>query len=321
VNRSPNRLYILEAEIVSPICLLACRSEEAWLWHARYGHLNFLALRKLARDDMVRGLPEVEHVDQVCSGCLIGKHHQVSFPRQAEYHTEVPMELVHGDLCGPITSATPSGSRYFILLIDDCSRFMWVRTLRSKDRAADVIKLYQQVAEAETGRRLRAFHMDQGDEFTSVEFTEYCVERGVRRQLTTPYSPQQNGVVEHHNQTVAGTTHSLLKSKGLPGWLWGEVVTTAVYLLNRSPTKGINGKTSFEGWYGKKSGVQHMQTFECVVHVEDTTSNLKKLDDWSRPMIFISYEPGSKAYWAYDLVTKKVHVSRDMIFDEQARWD
>jgi hypothetical protein len=64
-----------------------------------------------------------------------------------------------------------------------------------------------------------------------------------------------------------------------------------------------------------------MQTFECVVHVEDTKSNLKKLDDWSRPMIFISYEPGSKAYWAYDLVTKKVHVSRDMIFDEQARWD
>jgi hypothetical protein len=154
-----------------------------------------------------------------------------------------------------------------------------------------------------------------------VEFVEYCVERGVRRQLTAPHSPQQNGVVERRNQTVVGMARSMLKSKGLPGWLWGEAVATAVYLLNRSPTKGVNGKTSFEGWYGKKLGVQHLRTFGCVVHVQDTTSNLKKLDDRSRPMIFIGYKPGSKAYQAYDSVTKKVHVLRDMTFHEQARWD
>jgi hypothetical protein len=86
-----------------------------------------------------------------------------------------------------------------------------------------------------------------------------------------PYSLQQNFVVERCNQMVVGMTHSLLKSKGLPGWLWGEVVVTTVYLLNNSLTKGVKGKTPFEGWYGKKSGIQHLQTFECVVHVRDTT--------------------------------------------------
>jgi hypothetical protein len=115
---------------------------------------------------------------------------------------------------------------------------------------------------------------------------------------------------------VVGTVRSLLKSKGLPGWVWGEAVEMTVYLLNRSPKMGIEGKTPFEGWYGKKPGIQHMRTFRCVVHVRDTTSNLKKLDDWSRPMVFIGYEPGSKAYKAYDLVIKIVNVSRDMIFDE-----
>lgn len=76
-------------------------------------------------------------------------------------------------------------------------------------------------------------------------FIEYCVEKGVRRQLTAPYSPQQNGVVERRNQMVVGTVHSLLKSKGLSGWLWGEAVATTVYLLNRSPTKSVTGETPF----------------------------------------------------------------------------
>jgi hypothetical protein len=80
VIRSPNRLYVLNVEIARLVCLLARGSEEAWLWHTRYNHLNFPALRKLARDDMVRGLPKLEQVDQVCGGCLAGKHRRASFP-------------------------------------------------------------------------------------------------------------------------------------------------------------------------------------------------------------------------------------------------
>jgi hypothetical protein len=127
------------------VCLLARGSEEAWLWHMRYDHLNFPALRKLAWEDMVRGFAEVEHVDQVCSGCLADKQHRATFPHQAEYRAEEPMELVDGDLCGPITPATPSGSCYFLVLIDDCSRYMWLCTLRTKDQAVSAIKLFQQV--------------------------------------------------------------------------------------------------------------------------------------------------------------------------------
>jgi hypothetical protein len=77
----------------------------------------------------------------------------------------------------------------------------------------------------------------------------------------------------------------------------------------------------FEAWYGKKPAVQHLRTFGCVVHAKDTTPNLKKLGDHSRRMIFIGYEPGSKAFRAYDPFTRKVHVTKDMIFDEHAQWD
>jgi hypothetical protein len=80
VLRSANWLYILEVELARPVCLAAKTIDNAWLWHVRFGHLNFPALCKLAKEDMVRGLPKVEHVDQVCSGCLVGKHRCTTFP-------------------------------------------------------------------------------------------------------------------------------------------------------------------------------------------------------------------------------------------------
>jgi hypothetical protein len=86
--------------------------------------------------------------------------------------------MVHGDLCGPITPVTLSRSRYFLLLTNDSSCFMLLHTLRTKDQAVSAIKLFQQAAEAEMGHRLQAFRMDHGGEFTSIEFTEYCVEHG-----------------------------------------------------------------------------------------------------------------------------------------------
>ena len=83
-------------------------------------------------------------------------------------------------------------------------------------------------------------------EFTSVEFGEHCARRGVQRQLTAPYTPQQNGVVERRNQTVVGMARSILKAKALPSFFWGEAVHTAVHLLNRAPMRALDGKTPFE---------------------------------------------------------------------------
>jgi hypothetical protein len=98
-------------------------------------------------------------------------------------------------------------------------------------------------------------------------------------------------------------------------------VATVVYLLNRSLTKALQGMTLFEGWYGKKPAAHHLCTFKYLVHVKMTMLNLKKLDDCSKPMIFIGYEPGSKAFRAYDPVSKRVHVTRDVVFDEQSQCD
>jgi hypothetical protein len=159
-----------------------------------------------------------------------------------------------------------------------------------------------------------------GGEFTAVHFHEYFAELGVRRELTAPYTPQQNGVVERWNQTVVRTAQSMLKAKNLPGIFWGEAVTVAVYTLNRTTTKGNGGKTPYELWVGCTLAVHHLRTFRCVAHVK-TMGNLKKLDDRSKTVIFIGYEPGSKAYRTYDPATRRVRISRDVVFEEEAKWD
>jgi hypothetical protein len=131
-----------------------------------------------------------------------------------------------------------------------------------------------------------------------------------------PYSPQQNGVVESWNQTVISAARSMLKATGMARRFWGEAVLMAAYVLNRSPTRNIEGKTPYEAWHGKKPSVQHLQVFSCIAYMKITWPHLSKLDDRGLKMVFISYKPESKAYRLYNLADCRVHVSRDVIFDE-----
>jgi len=305
--------------VEQPIYLAAQCMEEPWLWHARYGHLSFDALGKLEK--MVRGLPHIEHASELCDSCLAGKQRRLSFPKMAKYRAAGALELVHGDLCGPITPATHGGRKYFILLVDDCSRFMWLQLLTSKSEAAEAIKKFKARAEAESSKKLRVLRTDRGGEFTSMEFAAYCAEEGVVRHHTAPYTPQHNGVVERRNQTVVGMARSMMKAKKMSAEFWGEAVTTTVFILNRAPTKALKGKTPFEAWHGRKPNVSFLRTFGCIGHVKNTKPHLGKLEDRSTPMVLLGYEEGSKAYRLYDPKRGKVVISRDVVFDEMAAWD
>jgi hypothetical protein len=242
------------------------------------------------------------------------------FPHTAQRRATKVLELVHGDLCGPITPVTPSGKRYFLLLVDDHNRYMWVALLATKDEALAAIHQIQAVAERKSSKQLRAPRNDGGGGFTAAHFHEYFAELGVRQELTASYTPQQNGVIERRNQMVVETTRSMLKAKNLPGIFWGEAVTAAVYTLNHTMAKGNGGKTPYELWVGCTPGVCHLHTFGCVTHVK-MMGNLKKLDDRSKPAILIGYDTGSKVYRTYDMATQRVCISRDVVFEEEAKWD
>ncbi|GJY21037.1 zinc finger, CCHC-type containing protein [Tanacetum coccineum] len=169
--------------------------------------------------------------------------------------------------------------------------------------------------------KLRMLRTDRGGEFTSNEFTKYCKENGVARQLTAPYSPQQNGVVEKRNRTVLSTTRSMMKAMKLPLTFWAEAVKHAIYILNRVPTRALVDKTPYEALYNRKPNLENLRIFGCTAYAKITIPHLKKLDDRSIPMINLGVEEGSKACRLYDPKGKTKHVSRDVRFMETKSWD
>ena len=113
----------------------------------------------------------------------------------------------------------------------------------------------------------------------------------------------------------------MLKEKQLSRELWGEAVSTVVYLLNRSSTHSLQGLTSYEIWTGCKPSIVHLRVFGSLVHVKCTKTPQKKLKDCSTPMVFIGYGVGSKAYRFFDPINRIVHASRDVVFEEDGQWN
>ncbi|PWA61729.1 zinc finger, CCHC-type [Artemisia annua] len=321
VERSKNRLYSIRLQIEAPLCLLANVDNQAWLWHARLGHLNFDDINKMIRKGLVEGIPRINHAGQICDACLLGKHSRTPFPNQAKFRSKNPLDLVYGDLCGPISPATHSGKKLIFLLVDDCTRFMWAYFLTSKDQAFNTFKKFRQKIEMELRLKTRMLRTDRGGEFTSNEFTKYCKDNGIARQLIAPYSPQQNGVVERKNRTVLSTTRSMMKAMKLPLTFWAEAVKHAIYILNRVPTRALEDKTPYEALYNRKPNLENLRIFGCTAYAKITIPHLKKLDDRSIPMVYLGVEEGSKASRLYDPVGKKKHVSRDVKFMETKPWD
>jgi hypothetical protein len=114
---------------------------------------------------------------------------------------------------------------------------------------------------------------------------------------------------------MVAMARALLKQRGMPAKFWGEEMVTAVHLLNRSPTKSLQGKTPYEAWHGRAPAVGHLRTFGCLAFTKEL-NQVKKLDDRSRPGVFIGYADSAKAYRVLDPETQRVRVSRDVVFDE-----
>ncbi|KAJ9567458.1 LOW QUALITY PROTEIN: hypothetical protein OSB04_003424 [Centaurea solstitialis] len=172
VRRSSNRLYKIWLHSTRPVCLVVSLDKAAWLWHARLGHLNFQAMKQMVAKDMVRGVPSITHPTQLCEVCLVGKQSRLSFPIQAQYRASKPLELIHTDLCGPIAPETSAGNRYFFLLVDDFSRFMWVYVIKRKDEALVAFKKFKVQVENETSSKIKTLRTNRGGEFVSQNFVK-----------------------------------------------------------------------------------------------------------------------------------------------------
>lgn len=323
---SANRLFMLidqtsDAERSKQHCFQTVAEDVPKLWHERYGHLSHRGMKMLQSRNMVRGLPAFDEQSFTCSDCLVGKQPRNAIPKKSIWRAKETLELIHSDICGPISPTSPSGKRYILCFIDDYSRKAWAHFLSEKSEAFAQFKMFKRKVEIETDKHIKCLRTDRGGEYTSREFSDFCKEEGIRRQLTTAYTPQQNGIAERKNRTVMNMVRALLSAKKAPKYLWLEAANWTFYVLNRCPTSAVKNITPQEAWNGVKPSVEHFRVWGSIGHVHVPDVKRSKLDGKSVECVLVGLSEESKAYRLYNPVSKKMMVSRDVVFQENKGWN
>nr|GEX61834.1 retrovirus-related Pol polyprotein from transposon TNT 1-94 [Tanacetum cinerariifolium] len=210
-----NNLYTLslgDMMASSPICLLSKASKtKSWLWHRHLSHLNFGAINHLARQGLVRGLHKLKfEKDHLCSACAKGKSKKKSHKPKSKDTNQEKLYLLHMDLYGPMRVKSVNGKKYIFVIVNDYSRFTWVKCLRSKDEAPYFIIKFLKLIQVRLKVPVRRIRTDNGTEFVNQTMREYYERVGISHEKLVAHSPQQDGVVERRNRTLikAGRTIS-----------------------------------------------------------------------------------------------------------------
>eukprot|EP00253_Pinus_taeda_P016747 PITA_16747 len=150
------------------------------------------------------------------------------------------------------------------------------------------------------------------------EFEQYCKDEGIFRPKTAVYTPQQNGVAERMNRTLMERARSLINNANLQKELWAEAVSTACYLVNRSPLVAIDCKIPEEVWTGQSCDYSHLRIFGCDAYSLIPKNQRSKLDPKSKCYVFVGYDYAVKGYRLWDSTLRKIVISRDVTFDESS---
>ncbi|GKC95689.1 retrovirus-related pol polyprotein from transposon TNT 1-94, partial [Tanacetum coccineum] len=234
-----NNLYTLSLRDMmasSPICLLSKASKtKSWLCHRSLSHLNFGVINHLARHSLVYGLPKLKfEKDHLCSACAMDKSKKKPHKPKSEDTNQEKLYLLHMDLCGPMRVASVNGKKYILVIVDDYSRFTWVKFLRSKDEALDFIIKFLKMIQMRLQVTVQRIRRDNGTEFVNQTLREYYEKTDISHETSVARSPQQNGVVERRNRALIEATSTMLIYAKAPLFLWTEAVATACYTQNSS---------------------------------------------------------------------------------------
>ena len=223
-------------------------------WHAMLGHIGHDRLKRLAKDGL---LEPIEKIDlPVCEKCLARKAKRLPFGKVRS--ATLPLELIHSDICSPLNIRARHGAQYFITFIDDFTRFGHVYLISHRYEALDCYKSYGALVENQLNTKIKYLQTDRGREYLSDLFKTYYDEKGIAKQLTIPYTPQQNCVAERKNMTLLNMIMPMMAQTNLPISFWGDALITTAYILNIVPSKFVPS-TPYELWKCEKLDLNIMR--------------------------------------------------------------
>jgi len=261
----------------------------------------------------------LRYSDFRCETCILAKSHRVPFPISLN-KSDIPSILIHSDVWGPSPITTVSGIRWFVTFVDDCTRMTWLYLLKRKDEVFGVFQAFHAMIQNQFSAKIRILRSDNGGEYMNRDFLEYFQRHGLLHESSCNQTPQQNGVAERKNRHILETARALLIGLKAPGRYWDDAVVTAIYLMNRMPSKVLDFKTPLQVLS------QHVtlpslllikpRVFGCVAFVHLHKNQRTKLEPCAVRCIFLGYGTNKKGYRCYDPNKKRVYVTMDVTFVE-----
>jgi hypothetical protein len=217
------------------------------LWHARLGHSSFPIVNHVIKAHHLPISSKDINKNHFCDFCQLGKSKQLPFSPSSRI-SNGPLEIIHIDIwTSPIPSM--SGCKYYIIFIDDFSRYSWIYPLHQKSEAYDSFVKFKLLTENQFSCKIRQLQTDGGGEFNSSRFHTFLSNNGILHRKTCPHTSQQNGIAERKLRHILETGLTLLAHSGLPKSFWVDAFLTSVYVINKLPTPVLSNSSPFEKLY------------------------------------------------------------------------
>nr|GEU49712.1 hypothetical protein [Tanacetum cinerariifolium] len=239
---------------------------------------DMIASPPISRQGLVRGIPKLKFKkDHLCSACVMGKSKKKSHKPKFEDTNQEKLYLLHMDLCGPMRVESVNGKKYILFIVDDYSRFIWVKCLRSKEEAPDLIIKFLKMIQVRLKVPVRHIRTDNETEFVNQTLREYYEQVDIAHETSVDRSTQQNGIVERRNRTLTEAARTMLIYARALLFLWVEAVTTACYTQNHSIICLRHGKTPYELLHDKLPDLSFFHVFGALCYPTNDSENLRKL--------------------------------------------
>ena len=253
--------------LVAPVSVAAATTVSSIpslaLWHARLCHASSSQVQQLASRGLL-GSVSTKNFD--CVSPQLGKQPTLPFTTSESISTDI-FNLIHSDVWEPSSISSIGGSQYFVVFVDDYSRYSWIFNMKYRSELLQVYSNFAKMVETKFSKRIKIFRSDNTLEYTQYAFQAILHSYGTVHQLTCPGTSQQNGRVKRKLCHIFDTVRALLLSAKVPDPFWGEATLHAVHAINRIPSLIIQNQTPYEHLFGSPPDYHHFCSFDFACFV------------------------------------------------------
>ena len=296
---------------VPNICA-ASKDSSMQLWHGRLAHSSIGKMRPL----MSQGhLGSVTNESFNCTSCQTAKQPALSFNKSNSLSAS-PFDLVHSDIWGPAPTPSMGGSRYFVLFIDDYSRYTWIFMMKNRHELPQIYINFAKMIKTQFSKTIKVFRRDNAMEYRDSKLLSFLGEQGTLSEFSCPYTSQQNGRAERKHRHILDSVRAMLISASCPERVWGEACLTAVHIINRLPSSVLGNVSPFERLYHTTPDYNSLKVFGCACFVLLQSHEYTKLEPRARLCCFLGYGNEHKGFRCWDPISQRIRISCHVVFWE-----